>query len=79
MNNNRNRYFHIDGGTSTDHILALLDTVQSDNEDETDILMNDTDTGFVAPDEIQRTDSPDNASVLTPETNVHIVEGPHTK
>lgn len=34
---------------------------------ETDILMNDTDTGFVAPVEIQRTGNPDNASVLTPE------------
>ena len=33
MNNNRKSCFHIDSGTSTDQIFALLDTVQSDNED----------------------------------------------
>ena len=32
ITNNRNRYFHIDGGTSTEQILALSATVQSDNE-----------------------------------------------
>ena len=40
MNNNRKRYFHIDSGTSTNQIFALLDTVQSVNEDEIDGLMN---------------------------------------
>ena len=48
MKNNQKRYFHIDSGTSTDQRLTLLDTVQSDNEDEIDELMNDSDTEFIA-------------------------------
>ena len=40
--------------------------------------MNDCDTEFIAPEEIKLTDNPDNASVLTPEANFHVVaEGPH--
>ena len=48
MKNNQKRYFHIDSGTSTDQRLTLLDTAQSDNEDEIDELMNDSDTEFIA-------------------------------
>ena len=47
MNNNRKRYFHIDSGTSTEQIFALLDTAQRDNKD--DELMNDSDKEFLAP------------------------------
>ena len=83
MNNNRKIYFHIDNGTSMDEILALLDRVilQSDNKDEIDKLINDSDMEFIAPEEAKPTDNPNNASVLTPERNVHVVdEGTtHTK
>ena len=81
MNNNRKTYFPIDSGTLTDEIFTLLDTVQSDNEDEIDELMNNFDTDFIAPNEIKLTGNPDNANVLTPEANVHLVdEGvTHTK
>ena len=36
----------------------LLDTVQSNHEDETDELMNDSDTEFIVPEEIKLTDNP---------------------
>ena len=48
--------------------------MQSDNEDEIDELMNDCDTEFKAPEEVKLTDNPDNASGLTPEANVHVVD-----
>ena len=49
-----------------------MDTVKSDNEEEIDELMNDNDTEFIAPEEIELTDNP---------ANVHVVdEGTtHTK
>ena len=34
MNNSKKRYFHIDSDASTNQVYALLDAVQSDNEDE---------------------------------------------
>ena len=70
MNNNRKIYFHIDSGTSTDQTFALLDTVQSNNEDKIDELMNDFDTEFIASEEIKLTDNPANTSVLTSEANI---------
>ena len=81
MNNKQKWYFHIDKSTSIVHIFALLDTVETDNEDETHELMNDSDTEFIAPEEIKLTDNPDTASVLTQGTNVHLVDegSTHTK
>ena len=73
MNNNPKRYFHIDSGISTDQIFTLLYTVQSDDEDKMDESMNDSDTEFIAPEDIQLTDNRENGSVLTPEVNVHVV------
>ena len=81
MNNNRKRHFHIDSDVSTDQVFSLLDTVQSDNENKTDELMNDFDTEFIAPKEIELTDNPENVSGLALDANVHVVdEGTtHTK
>ena len=64
-----------------DQIFMLLDTVQSDNKNENDKLMNDSDTEFIAPEEIELTGNPKNASVLAPEANVHVVDKgtTHTK
>ena len=42
----------------------MLDTMQSDNKNETDELMNDSDTEFLALEYIELTDNPDNESVL---------------
>ena len=40
INNNRKGHFNIDSDVSADQVFMLLDTVQSDNEDEIDGLMN---------------------------------------
>ena len=39
----RKKYFNIDESISNDQIYALLDNVDSDNEDEIDNLINDSD------------------------------------
>ena len=66
--------FHIDNNASTDQVFILLVAVQSDNEDEIDKLMNDFDTEFIAPEDIELTDNPDDMSALTLEGNVHVVD-----
>ena len=48
--------------------------MESNNEDETDELMNDSDTESIVPKEIELTANLDNASVLTPEANVYVHE-----
>ena len=55
--------------------------MQSDNEDEIDELMNDCDTEFIPPEEIELTWNPDNARDLTLEANAHLVDqgATHTK
>ena len=55
--------------------------MQSDDEDETDQLMIDFHTEFIAPKEIELTDNPGNVSTLTLEANVHVVDQgtTHTK
>ena len=80
-NNNRKRHFHIDSDVSTDQLFMILDTVQSDNEDETVKLMNDFDREFIAPEEIELTDNPGNVSALTLELNVYVIDQgtTHTK
>ena len=81
MNINRKRHFDIDSDALTGQVFTLLDTVQSNNEDETDELINDFDTEFIAAEEIELTDNLDNVSALTLEANVHIVDKgtTHTK
>ena len=74
MNNNRKRHFDIDSDASTSQVFTLLDVVQSNNQDETDELMNDFDMEFIAPEEIKLTDNQGNVSTLTLETNAHIVD-----
>ena len=53
MNKNQKRYFHNGSSISKDQIFELLDTVQSDNNDDIDILLNDSDTEFIASEEVQ--------------------------
>ena len=74
MNNNRKRHFDIDSDASTVQVFMLLDAAQSNNEDETDELMNDFYIEFIAPEEIKLSDNQGNVSALTLEANVHIVE-----
>ena len=53
--------------------------VQSDIEDEIDKLMNDFDTEFITPEEIELTDFPGKMSALILEANDHVLtKGGHT-
>ena len=51
MNINGKKYFQINNHTSSDQIFALLDNVQTDEEEDVEELMNDSDTEFFAYDE----------------------------
>ena len=48
----RKRYFHIDENASSEQIYSLLDDVESDDKNNIDNLMNDSDTEFIAEEEI---------------------------
>ena len=47
LNNKRKNYVKIDRETGSYEIIALLDEVRSDPENDIDNLMNDSDTEFV--------------------------------
>ena len=69
----RKRYFHIDENASTEQIYALIDDVESADEDEIDNLMNDSDTEFIAEEKITQAASTQDTSLTTPEANLHVV------
>ena len=73
MTNSRKRYFHIDENASSEQIYALLDYVESVDEDEIDNLMNNSDTVFIAEEEITQATSTQDTSLTSPEANLHIV------
>ena len=69
--NGRKRYFNIDENASTEQIYALLNDVESPDEDYIDNLMNDSDTEFIT--EITQAAILQNISLTTSEANLHIV------
>ena len=71
--NGRKRYFHIDENASSEQIYALLDDVGSADKDDIDNLMNDSDTEFIAEEEITQAASTQDTSLTTPEANLHVV------
>ena len=71
--NDRKRYFHIDKNASSEQIYALLDDVHSDDQDDIDKLMNDTDTEFIAEEEVTQAASQQDIFLTTPEANLHVV------
>ena len=52
--NSSKRYFHIDKNASSEQICALLDDVESGDEDEIDNLVNDSETEFITEQEISQ-------------------------
>ena len=60
--NKRKKYFTLDTFSSND-IYALLDAVDSDNEQ--DNLMNDSDTEFIASDDVELVDQDDDMRSTT--------------
>ena len=67
----------IDRDKTSEQVLVLLDAVESDEEDEIDNLMSDSDTKFIMKEEIavekNENNSNDGGDLLVPDTNVHIV------
>ena len=74
MNNSWKRYFHADSDASKNQLFMLLDSMQSDNKDEIEELMNDFDREFIAPEDIELTDNPGKMGALTLEANVPLVD-----
>ena len=73
----------IDRGTASEQVLALLDAVESDEEDKIDNLMNDSDTEFIMEEEITEKKNENNGNdggdLLVPDANVHIASAENEK
>ena len=75
LNNSRKRYFEIDSNTQSNEIFAMLDSVDSDEEEQIEELMNDSDTEFVVEGDMDEGEMSEGQNVLVPEANVHVLEG----
>ena len=71
--NSTKRYFDIDGNVSSKQIYALLDDVESVDEDDIDNLMNDSDAEFIAEEEFTQAASTQDTSLTTPEANLCVI------
>ena len=71
--NARKRYFHLDENACSEQIYVLLDGVERADVDDTDNLMNDSDTEFKAEKEITQAASTEDNSMTIPEDNLHVV------
>ena len=71
MTNGRKRYFHFDKNASSEQIYALLDDEESADEDYLDNLVNDSDTQFIAEEEVTQAATTQDTSLTTPESNLH--------
>ena len=69
--NSRKKYIHVDRGTGSHEIFAMLDKIESETESDTENLLEDSDTEYIAEEPI-----PDNKEesyqLLTPEATVHV-------
>ena len=73
VTNDRKRYFHIDEKASSEQIYALVDDIESADEDDIDNLMSDSGTEFIAEEELTQAASTQDTSLTTPEANLHVV------
>ena len=77
LKNKRKYYVNVDSDTTSERVLALLDNLESDEEDKIDNLMKDSDTKFIMEKEIgeekNENDSNDGGDLLVLDTNVRIV------
>ena len=76
LNNKRKKYARIDRNTRSEKIFALLDEVNSDQEDDIDNLMSDSETEFTVDENLDNEIDPDDEplSVLMPVANIHVVK-----
>ena len=80
IDNARKKYVNIERFSSS-NIFALLDSVESDDEEDTENIMNESDTEFVAANEsvistniIRKEEIDDqNSSASVPEASIHIL------
>ena len=66
----RKRYFHIDENSGSEQIYSLLDDVESEDNNDIDNLMNDSDNEFIAEEEIAQAASTQDTSLTIPEANL---------
>ena len=69
MTNNRRK----SENASSEQIYALLDDIESADEDDIDSLINNSDTEVIAEEEITQAVSAQDTSLITPEANLHVV------
>ena len=67
MTNNRRK----SENASSEQIYALLDDIESADEDDIDSLINNSDTEVIAKEEIAQAVSAQDTSLTTPEANLH--------
>ena len=76
FNNKKKKYVRTDRNTRSEEIFPLLDEVNSDQEEDIENLMNNSDTEFIVDENLDNNiDSDDEPlSVLIPEANIHVVK-----
>ena len=71
--NKRKKYINI-GKSSCEEIYAMLDEFESDLEEDIDQLVNNSDTEFVADEDLPECPpQSSNNNILTSEANIHIL------
>ena len=71
--NGRKRYFQMHKNARSEQIYALLDDLESTDEDDIGNLMNDSNNEFLAEEEIVQAASTQDTSLTTAGTNLHVV------
>ena len=67
----RKRYVRIDRETGSNEIFAIFEEIESEAESDVENLLEDSDTEFIAEEEIPDTNE-DTHQFLTPEAVVHV-------
>ena len=67
------RYFHIDENASSEQIYALLDDVESADKDDIDNLINDSDTDFIAEEEVIQAANTKDTPLTRPDASLYVV------
>ena len=80
MDVKRKHYFKIDANTSSDTIFATLESIENDQEEHIENLMNDSDTEFILQEEnVQMFNnsacSEKDKNIIVSESNLHAVDG----
>ena len=69
--NNRKKYIHIERETGGNETFAMLDKIESETESDTENLLEDSDTEYIAVEPIPDKNK-ESHQLLTPEVTVHV-------